>query len=178
MKVVLDILLAAIILCLILPFLVVVAALIFFMDFKSPFFIQERIGAKKLPFNIVKFRTMTNGEVTFVGKVLRRTGIDELPQLWNIIFMEMSFVGPRPLTQGDIERLEWTSDYYSQRWDVKPGIVGLAQLAPICHKKMSWFLDLYYIKNNDLILDAKVFCSSLLIPFVGKAKVKEWMHKK
>ncbi|MEO9533844.1 MAG: sugar transferase [Crocinitomicaceae bacterium] len=178
MKVVIDVLLATILLALLLPFLLVVALLISMADFKSPLFIQKRVGLHKLSFKIVKFRTMNKGEITFIGKVLRKTGIDELPQLLNIIFMEMSFVGPRPLTQNDIERLEWTSDYYNQRWNVKPGIVGLAQLAPICHKKMSWFLDRYYIKHNNLLLDGRIFCSSLLIPFVGKAKVKSWMHKK
>lgn len=178
MKVVLDCLLATVMLALLLPFMLAVAILIFFMDFKSPIFVQDRIGLKKLNFRIYKFRTMNEGEITVLGKILRKTGIDELPQLLNIIFLEMSFVGPRPLTQADIERLEWTTDYYAQRWNVKPGIVGLAQLAPICHKKMSWFLDLYYIKNNNLVLDAKVFCSSILIPFVGKAKVKQWMHKR
>lgn len=120
---------------------------------------------------------MKNGEITRIGKVLRRTGIDELPQLINILFMQMSFVGPRPLTQQDVERLEWTDPYYAKRWTVKPGLVGLAQLSPICSKKMSWFLDLSYIKNNSIFIDFKIMTCASLIPFVGKKKVIQWLHK-
>lgn len=121
---------------------------------------------------------MLNGEVTKFGRIMRRTGIDELPQLLNILMGQMSFVGPRPLTLADIERLEWNTAYYDQRWNLKPGIVGLAQLSPICHKKMSWFLDRYYIQKQNFILDVKILTSSALIPFVGKAQMKKWMHNK
>jgi lipopolysaccharide/colanic/teichoic acid biosynthesis glycosyltransferase len=177
-KTVLDIFFATILFVLLLPILIIVGLLIFFADFRSPIFMQERLGLQKLPFKIIKFRTMLDGEITLLGRILRKTGIDELPQLINIIFMDMSFVGPRPLTQDDVVRLGWDDKYYDQRWDYKPGIVGLAQLAPICHKKMSWFLDLHYIKHQSLYLDAQVMMSSMLIPFLGKDKVKKWMHKR
>ena len=178
MKTLLDIFFATVLFVVLLPFLLIVALLIFFADFNSPIFMQERLGTQKLPFKIIKFRTMLEGEITLIGRLLRKTGIDELPQLINIIFMDMSFVGPRPLTEQDVLRLGWDKDYYVQRWNLKPGIVGLAQLAPICHKKMSWHLDLYYIKHQTLYLDAQVIMSAVLIPFVGKEKVKKWMHKR
>ncbi|MFT4601688.1 MAG: lipopolysaccharide/colanic/teichoic acid biosynthesis glycosyltransferase [Arenicella sp.] len=178
MKTLLDIFFATILFVLLLPLLVIVALLIFFADLRSPIFTQRRLGLQKLPFKIIKFRTMLNGEITFFGRVLRKTGIDELPQLINIIFMDMSFVGPRPLTIDDVVRLGWDTSYYDKRWSFKPGIVGLAQLAPICHRKMSWFLDLHYIKHQTLYLDAQVIMSSALIPILGKDKVKKWMHKR
>lgn len=178
MKTLADFLLAVFALVILLPVMVVVGLLIFLFDFRSPFFIQNRVGKKGLNFKIVKFRTMLNAEVTFLGRILRKTGVDELPQLWNILKGQMSFVGPRPLTQGDIDRLGWDTSYHKQRWDVKPGIAGLAQLSPVCHKKMSWFLDRYYIDKRNFVLDMKILTSSMLIPFVGKGRMKKWMHNR
>ena len=144
----------------------------------NPFFIQQRIGKNKRPFTIIKFRTMKNDKVTVFGKILRKTGIDELPQLINILKGEMSFVGPRPLTLEDVIRLGWDNIYYDQRWNMKPGIVGLAQLSPICHKKMSWYLDRHYIHRQNFILDLKIITWAVLIPFVGKDQMKKWLHNR
>lgn len=121
---------------------------------------------------------MLDGKITFFGKVLRKTGIDEIPQLINIVKGDMSFVGPRPLTKADIDRLQWNDPYYNKRWNLKPGIVGLAQLSPVCHKKMSWYLDKYYINEHTFGLDMKILTSSFLIPFVGKSQMKKWMHNR
>lgn len=143
---------------------------------KSAFFTQERLGKYKKPFTIYKFRTMTDQKITVIGKVLRKTGIDELPQLLNILIGQMSFVGPRPLTESDIIRLGWDRKYYEKRWSVNPGIVGLAQLTPVCHKKMSWFYDSLYLKNQSLFLDLKIIIAAALIPLVGKQRVKKWIH--
>lgn len=93
------------------------------------------MGAGKRDFTILKLRTMKNNEITFIGKIFRRTGLDELPQLWNILFGQMSFVGPRPLTKADAERLGWNDQFHAVRWKVKPGLTGLAQLSPVCHRK-------------------------------------------
>lgn len=177
MKSLLDIFFASLLFILLIPFLGLVALVIFLADFNSPFFTQKRLGLNQTEFNIIKFRSMRNGKITFVGRLIRKTGIDELPQLLNIILLQMSFVGPRPLTQGDIERLNWTAPYYKQRWRVKPGLVGLAQLSPMCNKKMSWFLDLSYIKRRSLFLDMKIISWSSMIPFFGKKKVIQWVHK-
>jgi len=178
LKTFLDILLAVFGLIILLPVLIIIALIVFLTDFDPPFFIQERLGQAKRPFKIIKFRSMRNGEITKVGEIMRKTGIDELPQLLNIVSLEMSFVGPRPLTQADIERLEWTSNYYEARWRMKPGIVGLAQLSPICHKKINWQLDKIYINKHNIGLDLHIILSSILIPFVGKKNVIKWLHKR
>ena len=154
------------------------SALVFLSDFHTPFFTQYRLGKNKKVFKIIKFRSMLNGEVTKLGRFMRSTGIDELPQLLNIILMQMSFVGPRPLTKEDVERLQWTSTYYEQRWVIKPGIVGLAQLSPVCNKKISWFLDKTYIKKQSLYLDIQILLAAILIPFVGKKRIIKWLHKR
>ena len=113
---------------------------------------------------------MKNGEITTMGKVIRKLGIDELPQLWNIVLGDMNFVGPRPLTQFDIDRLEWNTTSHKIRWTVKPGITGMAQLSNICDKEVSWNNDLEYINHRSGSLDRKLILKSILIPIVGKAK--------
>lgn len=178
MKCLLDIFGAALLLIIALPFLVVVIMLIVLFERQTPFFLQERIGKNKMPFTIIKLRTMLDGRITKIGGVLRKTGIDELPQLINILKCDMSFVGPRPLTQADIERLEWNSIFHEKRWAVRPGIVGLAQLSPVCHKKMSWFYDQYYLQKQSLWMDLKIVTAAVLIPFLGKNFVKKRIHGK
>jgi lipopolysaccharide/colanic/teichoic acid biosynthesis glycosyltransferase len=121
---------------------------------------------------------MKNGKVFFFGKILRKTGIDELPQLFNIIKGEMNFIGPRPLTNHDIERLSWNSSYHEIRWDTKPGLTGLAQLSPICNKKMSFYLDKYYAENKSIELDFKILYVSFLTLFIGKNKAKKILFKR
>lgn len=176
-KILVNIITATVLFVMLIPLLLVVSILIIVFDFQSPLFMQERIGYGKHPFTIFKLQTMKKGEVTVFGKILRSTGIDELPQLLNIIFFEMSFVGPRPLTKSDIVRLGWDDDYHKKRWNVKPGIVGLAQLSPVCNQKMSWFYDNLYVKNNNLWLDTKIFFAAMLIPLLGKKKIQNWIHK-
>ena len=135
-------------------------------------FIQERIGLNKATFTIYKFKSMRHGKVTRIGALLRKTGLDELPQLINIIEGNMKFVGPRPLTQQDIERLEWNDQTAKPRWEVHPGITGMAQLTTICNKDRSLKNDLYYAKNKSASLDLKILYKSTLIPFIGKANAK------
>ena len=178
LKRILDISLAFIMLIVLSPILIVVIFLILIVERKSPFFVQRRIGFNKTEFVIYKFRTMLNQKITPIGKVLRKTGIDELPQFVNILLGQMSFVGPRPLTQGDINRLGWDADFYNCRWSVRPGIVGLAQLTPVCHKKMSWFYDRVYINTGSVWLDIKILVAAASIPVVGKQTVKNWIHGK
>ena len=139
-------------------------------------FKQERIGLNKTRFVIYKFRTMKNGKITILGKMLRKTGIDELFQLVNIAIGTMNFVGPRPLTLEDIERLNWNDTAFRKRWDVKPGITGLAQLTNVCDARVSWERDKYYIQNRSSRLDRKILWQSILIPFLGKSKVKGIIH--
>ncbi|MEX1001938.1 MAG: sugar transferase [Crocinitomicaceae bacterium] len=178
MKLIVELFFALVLIVLLSPILLLISLLIILIDWHSPFFIQERLGRYKKMFTIIKFRSMKNGEITFFGKILRKTGMDEIPQLFNIMMGQMSFVGPRPLTAADVKRLNWETEYYNKRWSLKPGIVGLAQLSPVCHKKVSWWLDKQYIEKQGVKLDTKILLASVLIPFVGKTQLKKWMHKR
>lgn len=140
-------------------------------------FIQERIGKNKVPFTIYKFKTMRNGQITIIGGILRKTGLDELPQLINIIEGSMRFVGPRPLMQSDIDRLEWNGSKAEKRWNIHPGITGPAQLVNICDKDISLSNDLYYVENRSIGLDFKILWKSLLVPIMGKSNAKSIIHR-
>lgn len=135
-------------------------------------FKQKRIGFRKKEFTVYKFKTMENNKITFIGKYLRKTGLDEMPQLINIFKNEMSFVGPRPLTKYDIDRLKWNSLECDERWSVKPGITGLAQLTDICNADLSLQNDLYYAKNKNIFLDIRILSRSAIIPLFCKRKIK------
>ncbi len=176
MKRIIDIILASFGLILLIPVLVIVALIIILLERKSPLFIQSRLGRNKRIFKIYKFRTMLDGEITSIGKILRKTGIDEFPQLFNVLLGDMSLVGPRPLLESDIIRLGWTGDYYTKRWNVRPGITGLAQLGSQCHRKLTWVHDRYYVEHTSLCLDFKLFCLSAVVPLLGKSKVKKLIH--
>ena len=170
--------------------LMLLAAIIVKVESKGPiFFIQERIGEGNKKFNIVKFRSMTtdaekNGpqwaskndnRVTRWGKIMRATRIDELPQLWNVLKGEMSFVGPRPEREYFIKQLEKEIPYYNLRHTVKPGLTGWAQVmypygASIedAYRKLQY--DLYYIKHHDVIFDIKVLLKTITIVVFGKGR--------
>lgn len=177
-KMILDTCLAAVLSVVLSPVFLLILLLLLLVERQSPFFFQSRIGVGKNEFKVYKFRTMIDQKITPLGKILRRTGTDELPQLFNILRAQMSFVGPRPLTASDIERLGWNSAYYASRWSVRPGIVGPAQLAPVCHKKMSWFCDRLYVRKHSTGLDFKLLLIAAAIPILGKQRVKRWIHGK
>src|SRR5262245_56976458 len=111
------------------PMMAVVAAAILIDDGAPLLFRQTRLGYRRRPFDILKFRSMRDGRVTRVGRLLRATGLDELPQFINILRGDMSASGPRPLTAQDVARLGWTAPRHDFRWRVAPGLTGLAQLA-------------------------------------------------
>lgn len=110
------------------PAMAVIAAAIYLDDGGPILFRQVRLGLARQPFTIVKFRTMSGGRVTRAGRVLRATGLDELPQFINILRGNMSAVGPRPLADADVRRLGWTITRFDFRWRVLPGLTGLAQV--------------------------------------------------
>jgi sugar transferase EpsL len=137
------------------------------------FFRQLRPGYKGRPFEVYKFRTMTDPvdadgqeltdeqRLTGVGIFMRRLSLDELPQLWNIIRGEMSFIGPRPLL---MEFLKWYSPEQMRRHDVKPGVTGWAQVQgrhdiPFS-KRLE--LDVWYVDNRSLRLDLRIVGLTLL----------------
>ena len=188
-KRILDIIFALLIGICVIP-IMIIAAIIIKLESKGPiFFIQERIGEGNKPFKIVKFRSMTtdaekNGpqwaskndnRVTKWGKIMRATRIDELPQLWNVLRGEMSFVGPRPEREFFIKQLEKEIMYYNLRHTVKPGLTGWAQVmypygASIedAYRKLQY--DLYYIKNHDILFDVKILLKTITIVIFGKGR--------
>ncbi|MEJ2397905.1 MAG: sugar transferase [Gammaproteobacteria bacterium] len=140
-------------------------------------FTQYRLGRGKRPFLVYKFRSMQNSQITAVGYYLRRTGLDELPQLFNILKGQMSLVGPRPLTYTDITRLGWDRRHFLVRWQVRPGITGLAQLYAGRSAHYSWRCDKSYIKDKSIILDLKIMFLTLLMAFLGKYRVRNWLFR-
>ena len=188
-KRILDIIFALLIGVCVIP-IMIVAAIIIKLESKGPiFFIQERIGEGNKPFKIVKFRSMTtdaekdgpkwatknDNRVTKFGKFMRLTRIDELPQLWNVLRGEMSFVGPRPEREFFIKQLEKEIMYYNLRHTVKPGLTGWAQVmypygASIedAYRKLQY--DLYYIKNHDILFDVKILLKTVTIVIFGKGR--------
>jgi lipopolysaccharide/colanic/teichoic acid biosynthesis glycosyltransferase len=157
------------------PVLAVIALAIWLEDRGSPFFAQTRIGAAPKPFRILKFRTMREGVVTRVGRWLRRTGLDELPQFVNVCRGEMSIVGPRPLMPEDIARLNWSSAHHDWRFAQKPGITGIAQLAGGRSARHSARLDRLYLRRPGVALDVRVIALSFVVNIAGKAAVRRWI---
>ena len=188
-KRILDIIFALLIGICVIP-IMIIAAIIIKLESKGPiFFIQERIGEGNKPFKIVKFRSMTtdaekdgpkwatknDNRVTKFGKFMRLTRVDELPQLWNVLKGEMSFVGPRPEREFFIKQLEKEIMYYNLRHTVKPGLTGWAQVmypygASIedAYRKLQY--DLYYIKNHDILFDMKILLKTITIVIFGKGR--------
>lgn len=185
----LDYTLAAILLFVLLFFIPLIALINFIIDKGPLFYSQMRIGAMGKPFLIYKFRTMvsnaeTNGAVfaqkndpriTKFGKFLRKTRIDELPQIWNVLRGEMSFIGPRPERPEFVAELEAAMPFYNLRHLIKPGLTGWAQINfPYAGtieenlKKLQY--DLYYIKNRSLLLDIAILLRTINI-------VLRWMGR-
>lgn len=168
---------ALIILLLTLPILLFISFFIKAEDGGPVLFRQRRVGYLGQVFTIIKLRTMRDGETTKTGRWLRQCGVDELPQLWNIIRGDMLFIGPRPLLASDIRRLKWDSQYHQIRWHTKPGITGLAQIYGGRGKRMSWFLDLYYVRHQSIQLDLQILTLSVLMAVIGKRIVKQTILK-
>lgn len=166
--------------CIILAILYPFIAIAIKMDSQGPvFFTQKRLGRKKKPFRLYKFRTMVSSKeeneewrtdkkkyVTRVGKILRVTHLDELPQLLNILKGELSFMGPRPEWQKLTEVFENKIPFYFLRSQVKPGFTGWAQInlppsfsANEAREKFQY--DLYYIKHRSFLFDMVIFLKSL-----------------
>ncbi len=131
-------------------------------------FKQIRRGKNGRPFMVYKFRTMKEDAVTNAGSFLRAYGMDEIPQLLNILKGEMAFVGPRPLTEEDIERLKWNEPHCKGRWSVKPGITGPAQLESICDASLSMEHDLQYVGRKTVGHDISILLKTVRIAVIGK----------
>lgn len=187
-KRIIDILLALLGLILTLPFFPVIALAIK-LDSPGPvFFSQLRVGCKEKTFVLHKFRTMrvdaeektgavwagkNDSRVTRLGKFLRNTRIDELPQLINILRGDMSFVGPRPERPEFVEKLKQVIPYYSKRHFIKPGLTGWAQVkysygssVEDAIEKLRY--DLYYIKNISPFLETIIFLETIKVVLFGR----------
>lgn len=137
------------------PLILLISILIFFLDGSPIIYISKRVGKNQTLFNIYKFRTMKNNtkkdKITIFGKILRRTSLDELPQLINILKGEMSFVGPRPLPLKIFNKI--TKKKRIIRCSVKPGITGYSQVRYKGKKRSlneKVDLDIFYIKKINL----------------------------
>jgi exopolysaccharide biosynthesis polyprenyl glycosylphosphotransferase len=148
---------------------------------------QVRTGLRELPFTIYKFRTMRvdaeaasgaiwaqkgDPRVTWLGRIMRTTRADELPQLWNILRGEMSFIGPRPERPELVEKLEQHIPYFTLRHLVKPGLTGWAQVnypygSSIEENREKLEYDLYYIKNYSRWLDLVILARTVRVVLFG-----------
>ncbi len=132
--------------------------------FENPFFLQKRLGKNEKPFKVYKLKTYFKGVPTGWGIFLRRYSLDELPQIFNVLRGEMSFVGPRPLP---VEYLPVYFEAEKRRHLVKPGITGLAQVKG--RNALSWEqkfrYDVFYVKNVSWRLDAYVLCRTFFVLF-------------
>lgn len=160
-----DRILAVILMVVLAPFLVLLGLIILIIDGSPVLFVQYRSGISMKCFLLYKFRTlvpsensdlsMKNRHYTRTGRTLRVMGIDELPQLWNVIKGEMSFVGPRPMP---IEYNAKYSDVQRKRFLVKPGITGWAQ--EVGRNQITWNerfkLDAWYVEHQSFLLDVKI----------------------
>ena len=155
------------------PVFIIVTLFLFFANHGKPFFTQNRPGKNGRIFKIVKFKTMndkkdSNGQLlsdaqrlTAVGSFVRKTSLDEIPQLINVLKCDMSLVGPRPLLTN---YLHLYSDFQNRRHEVKPGITGWAQVngrnAISWEKKFEY--DVWYVEHISFILDLKILFRTML----------------
>jgi sugar transferase (PEP-CTERM system associated) len=183
-----DVFVSLLLLALTLP-LIVLAMLLIALETGWPvLYRQERVGQGGKPFVIYKLRTMRHdaerdgqprwaspddGRVTRVGRILRVTRIDELPQLFNVLRGDMSFVGPRPERPFFVCRLTGEIPFYDLRHSVKPGITGWSQVrypygASVDDARAKLQYDLYYVKNHSLFLDLLILVETAQVVMLGK----------
>jgi sugar transferase (PEP-CTERM system associated) len=170
-----------------LPIAIVTAILIKIESPGPVLYRQERVGKNGRPFVLMKFRSMgmdaekegpvwaSSGDdrATRVGRVIRKIRVDEIPQFWNILRGEMSFVGPRPERPHFVSQLAEEIPYYEQRHLIAPGLTGWAQIkypygASIEDARQKLQYDLYYIKNQSLVLDAIILFETIKIIMFGR----------
>ncbi len=191
-----DVVLALLMLPFLLPLAVLIWVLIRVIDGYAPLFIQKRVGQLEKPIYIYKFRTIKPGgteeNITRCGKILRRFRLDEIPQLFNVLRGDISFVGPRPIWFNEHEFLQQYVPNHALRTLVKPGITGWAQLNfkapptyfnsrehspenldPVAFEAAftRFSYDVWYIKNRSLLLDFEIMIKTGLRMFIKDSKV-------
>ena len=179
-----EIIIALIIIIITLPITIIAAIAIKLEDGRSIFYTQKRTGLREKTFKIIKFQSMSenaekNGavwadkndsRVTRVGNILRKTHIDEIPQMINVIKGDISFVGPRPERPEFLESLKKEIPYYFLRQSVKPGFTGWAQIKfryvrSVVEGQERFEYDLFYIKNQSFLIDIGIILKTIQIIF-------------
>ena len=180
-KRVMDIIFSSLFILFVMSWLLPIVALLIKLTSKGPvLFIQKRTGFKGIEFNCYKFRTMymnadadikqaskEDSRITSIGKLLRLTHLDETPQFFNVLFGDMSIIGPRPHMLYHTRYYSQRIPYYNLRHEVQPGITGMAQIKGYVgeismerelRKRIQW--DIYYMKNQSIGLDIKILIST------------------
>lgn len=185
-----DLIISLTLLILLLPFITVVALVIKLDSRGAVIFSQARVGEKHKPYLVHKFRSMrsdaeknsgpvwakeNDDRITRVGGFMRKWRIDEIPQLWNVLKGEMSFVGPRPEREHFVKQLTAIIPYYGERFSVKPGLTGWAQVSygygssvRDAIEKLNY--DLFYIKNMSILMDMMIVARTVKTVMFGKGR--------
>ncbi len=179
-KRILDLVLASIAAVMLFPVFIIVHVILMFVNNGKPFFLQPRPGKNERVFKILKFKTMTdktddNGNLlpnelrmTRFGSFLRRSSLDEIPQLINVLKGDMSLVGPRPLR---VRYLPYYTKAESIRHTVKPGVTGLAQVSG--RNSLSWddklAIDIKYVKSLSLVADVSILIKTVIKVFANNS---------
>lgn len=171
-----------------LPAALLVAVLIILESEGGFFYKQERVGKNGSIFQLIKFRSMKvdaeadgkpvwavdgDSRTTFVGRIIRKIRLDEVPQFWNIVKGEMNFIGPRPERPHFVSKLSEEVPYYELRHLIAPGLTGWAQIkypygASVDDARNKLQYDLYYIKNRNLLLDVKIMFETVKTILFGR----------
>jgi sugar transferase (PEP-CTERM system associated) len=187
-KRVFDLVASGILLAATLPIMLITAICILVEDGPPIFYRQERVGKGGKTFMVLKFRSMRNDaekggkpqwaatddpRVTRVGRIIRKLRIDELPQIFNVLNGDMSFVGPRPERPYFVDQLCAEVPFYNVRHSIKPGITGWAQVryrygASVEDAIEKLQYDLYYVKNHSLFLDVIILIDTIEVVVLGK----------
>jgi lipopolysaccharide/colanic/teichoic acid biosynthesis glycosyltransferase len=155
-----------------LPIFLLLTILLIIANKGTPFFFQKRPGKNEKIFSVIKFKTMNDkkdktgkllpdaNRITLVGKFIRSSSLDEIPQLLNVIKGDMSLIGPRPLL---VSYLEVYNDKHKKRHDIRPGITGWAQVngRNAIEWQQKFDLDIYYLENMNFLLDLKIILITL-----------------
>jgi lipopolysaccharide/colanic/teichoic acid biosynthesis glycosyltransferase len=177
-----DFIISLVALLILSPLLLIAIILLFLANKGNPFFVQKRPGKNGEIFKIVKFKTMTNEKdsngvllsdsqrLTAIGKFIRKTSLDEIPQLWNVLIGDMSIIGPRPLLP---QYLPIYTAHQYKRHNLKPGITGWAQVNG--RNAISWTqkfeYDVWYVQNISFLVDMEI-----LFKTVQKVLVSEGIN--